>query len=372
MAALPTTPNAKIDRGALPKPDQTGPRLAFIAPRNDVERKLADIWKRVLQIESVGVTDNFFDLGGHSLLFARLVRLLEEEFGVRVSMSSAFQASTLESMAVLLTNPWSSAKRATVLQAKGSRPPFFWLSEPHAALSLAKEIGPDQPFITVALDPAEKQELSDAPRLADIGARLVKIIRAEQPQGPYFIGGYCTSGIVAFEVASQLVAAGCEVGLVAMLHSANPALFGWRQKLALEVDRFNHGLRKTLSLPWREKWRALVERLWWNGRRLLHEGRKPQDESNAFDEVQDRAAIVYVPKSFPGTVALLQPARRPRALDYRAAWAGLVTGKFIAVDISGTHATLMERPYVTDLGSKLDACLREAQEGCRSMHRLAG
>jgi amino acid adenylation domain-containing protein len=374
MAALPTTPNAKVDRNALAKPDQTGPRLAFVAPRNDVERKLADIWKQVLQVESVGVTDNFFDLGGHSLLFARLVRRLEEAFSMRLSMSSVFQASSLESMAALLANPWSGAKRsrATVLQANGSQPPFFWLSEPHAALSLVAEIGPGQPFITVALDLAEKQELSDAPRLADIGSRLVKLIRTEQPHGPYFIGGYCTSGIVAFEVASQLVAAGCEVGLVVMLHSANPVFFGWRQKLALELDRLKHGLRKTLSLPRREKWRTLTERLLWNGRRLLNEGRKPEDEANAFDEVQDRAAYVYVPKQYPGTVALLQPAKRPRALDYRSAWAGLVTGKFIAVDISGSHATLMERPHVSELGAKISACLREAQESRRPAPRLAG
>ena len=374
MSTLPTTPNAKVDRNALSKPDQIGPRLAFVAPRNDVERKLADIWKKVLEVESVGVTDDFFDLGGHSLLFARLVRRLEEAFSVRLSMSAVFQASTLKSMAALLTNPGSGARRAraTVLQANGSQPPFFWLSEPHAALSLVAEIAPDQPFVTVALDPAEKQELSNAPQLAEIGSRLVKIIRAEQPHGPYFIGGYCTSGIVAFEVASQLVAAGCEVGLVVMLHSANPALFGWKQKLALELDRLNHGLRKKLSLPSRDKWRTLTERLWWNGRRLLNEGRKPEDESKAFDDVQDRAAIVYVPKPYPGAVALLQPAKRPRALDYRAAWAGLVTGKFISVDISGSHATLLERPYVTELGAKISACLREAQESCRPASRLAG
>jgi thioesterase domain-containing protein len=110
----------------------------------------------------------------------------------------------------------------------------------------------------------------------------------------------------------------------------------------------------------------------WNGRRLLHEGRKPVDEGDAFDEVQDRAAIVYVPKPYAGAVALLQPAKRPRALDYRAAWAGLVTGKFITEDISGTHATLMERPYINELGAKISACLREAQEKSRPVRRLAG
>jgi amino acid adenylation domain-containing protein len=374
MPVLPTTPNAKVDRNELPEPDQTAPRLAFVAPRSDLERKLADIWKNILQVESVSVTDDFFNLGGHSLLLARLVRRIEEAFGVRLSMSSAFQASTLESMAALLANPWPGAKRsrATVLQAKGSRPPFFWLSEPHAALSLVAEIGPDQPFISVSLDLAEKQELSDAPRLADIGSRLLKIIRAEQPHGPYFIGGYCTSGIVAFEVASQLVAAGCDVGLVVMLHSANPALFGWQQKFALEFGRLSHGLRKTLSSPGRDKWSALTERLLWNTRRLLNEGRKPADESDAFDEVQDRAAVIYVPKPYSGTVALIQPAKRPRALDYRAAWAGLVTGKFITIDITGNHQTLLEHPYVGEVGAKINACLCEAQENGRPVRRLAG
>ena len=149
------------------------------------------------------------------------------------------------------------------------------------------------------------------------------------------------------------MAAGCDVGLVVMLHSANPVLFGWRQKLALEFDRFNHGLRKTLSLPSRRKWRALTERLLWNGRRLLHEGRKPRDEGEAFDEVQDRAASSTFRSPIPARSLLLQPAKRPRALDYRAAWAGLVTGKFIAADISGSHATLMERPYVAELGAKI-------------------
>ena len=374
LPALPMTPNAKVDRKALPEPGQSTPRLAFVAPHSELERKLADVWKNILQVESISATDDFFNLGGHSLLFARLVRRIEEAFGVRLSMSAAFQASTLQAMAALLADPRSGAQpsRATVLRAGGSRPPFFWLSEPHAALSLVAEIGPDQPFITVALDLAEKQELSDSPRLADIGSRLVKLIRAQQPQGPYYVGGYCTSGIVAFEVASQLNAAGCEVGLVVMLHSTNPVLFGWKQKLGLEFDRFSHGLRKILSLPGREKWRAFADRLLWNGKRLLHEGRKPEDEADAFDDVQDRAAIVYVPKPYPGAVVLLQPAKRPRALDYRAAWAGLVTGKFIAQDIGGTHATLMERPYIAELGAKIDACLREAQESRRPVRRLAG
>jgi myxalamid-type polyketide synthase MxaB len=102
LAELPRTPNGKIDRKALPKPDAGDRSTAYVAPRNTLEAELVEVWKKVLNVEQVGVEDNFFELGGHSLLAAQMAWNLRNKYGVEVPLRNLFESPTIAGIAVLI------------------------------------------------------------------------------------------------------------------------------------------------------------------------------------------------------------------------------------------------------------------------------
>ena len=116
VEALPLT-NGKLDRQRLPKPDKLRPALkeSYVAPRNETERKLADIWSEVLQIADIGVHDNFFDLGGHSLAATRIVSRVLAYFRVDLSLTSFYGSATLAGLAVNVENALRQERAETNL-----------------------------------------------------------------------------------------------------------------------------------------------------------------------------------------------------------------------------------------------------------------
>jgi len=116
LARLPLTPNGKLDRRALPEPEAARPGLAasYVAPRNEVEAAIAEIWREVLQLEQVGVHEKFFHLGGHSLLLVRVHARLRERFGQELSMMDLFKYPDISSLAQHLTRGVSAPAPAAV------------------------------------------------------------------------------------------------------------------------------------------------------------------------------------------------------------------------------------------------------------------
>ncbi|NTU79350.1 MAG: non-ribosomal peptide synthetase, partial [Chloroflexales bacterium] len=119
-AAIPLTPNGKTDRRALPAPDSARPSLetAFVAPRSALEQTIGSLWRDVLQLEQVGVNDNFFDLGGHSLLLAALHRRLQDELGVDLPIVKLFQYPTISALAAHLAESLASPTSFSQLQER--------------------------------------------------------------------------------------------------------------------------------------------------------------------------------------------------------------------------------------------------------------
>jgi acyl carrier protein len=101
LSELPLTPNGKLDRKALPSPESET-KSAYTAPRNPMEQQLAEIWREVLKLDRVGVHDNFFDLGGHSLIAMDLVAQIRLTFNVELSLRTVFEMPTIENMAFFL------------------------------------------------------------------------------------------------------------------------------------------------------------------------------------------------------------------------------------------------------------------------------
>jgi len=226
MAKLPLTPNGKVDRKALPAPDQSRDAGAvYVAPRDATERKLVQIWEQVLGVSPISVTANFFDLGGRSILAARLFTKILRAFGKELPLSTLFRSPTVEQLADELRPSGQVAEYATLvpIQENGSKPPFFCVHGGAGSTlflhQLSRELSHDQPFYGIepeGLDGSRFQRLT----VEQMAAHYVAEIRKVQPTGPYHIGGYCFGGLVAFEMAQLLLQQGEQPAVVALFSAA--------------------------------------------------------------------------------------------------------------------------------------------------------
>jgi len=223
----------------------------FAAPRDEVERELASLWQALLGVSTVGIDDDFFELGGQSLVAVRLFQRIGRKYGVDMPLSTLFQAPTIAQCATLLRDmlgrphpgdavatgaaaatvsellaPAKPSFRALVaIQRGGNRLPFFCV---HGAggnvlnfRDLSRALHPDQPFY--GLQAAGTDGTSDPHRtIEEMAEAYIAEIRTLQPQGPYLLGGYSGGGIVAFEMARRLTAAGQQVGLLAFIDTFHP------------------------------------------------------------------------------------------------------------------------------------------------------
>lgn len=355
---LPMTPTGKVDRKALPEPREGVLRAMFMPPEGPAEGRLAEIWKDVLGAPTVGRDENFFDLGGHSLLVAKLLRRVELEYGRRLTMAAFFHGPTVEAMAKLLEDAGGSLPVTIAIQPRGWRPPLLWLDASSTFRTLAHVIGLEQPFLGVPVEPV-LDHVEAGTRLEDVAAQVVGIVREAQPEGPYYLGGWCNMGDLAYEVASQLVESGQVVGLVVLLDATNPVSY----RRISRVSRMLSEVRYHWPRFWREpaagKVRYLADRI----RGLI----EPPDAREIRGLEAGRAELArmvwaYAPPAYAGDVALFQPQQRLDVLDFRPGWAELVSGELVAHDISGTHVTMHHEPNVQELGTLMRAALLAAQE----------
>jgi amino acid adenylation domain-containing protein len=222
LEAFPLNTNGKIDRKALPVPtDETLARRGSIdPPRNDRERKLVEIWKSLLQTEAAGIRDNFFDIGGTSLKAVSLMIEIESAFGKTLPLSVLLDGPTIEDLAAQL-GPTTEASPLLVLLRDGApKPPLFFIHDGIGEVllyrNLALRLGPDRPIYGIR--PLSRGDCPIAhTRLTDMAACYEREIRKVQPQGPYFLAGLCTGGLIALEVARRLQSAGESIGLLALL-----------------------------------------------------------------------------------------------------------------------------------------------------------
>ncbi|VTT99453.1 amino acid adenylation domain protein : Amino acid adenylation domain protein OS=Chroococcidiopsis thermalis PCC 7203 GN=Chro_0078 PE=4 SV=1: Condensation: HxxPF_rpt: AMP-binding: AMP-binding_C: PP-binding: Thioesterase [Gemmataceae bacterium] len=217
LAALPVTPNGKLDRAALAPPDLAAarPEAAFESPANDAERALLPLWEELLNVRPISVTDSFRDLGGNSLSAAVLMARVESRLGHRVPLEALFAAPTVRGLAAVIQRKLELGRGCLVpLQPGGGRPPLFLIAgaggHVFAFHQFARHLGPDQPTYglkAVGVDGTEPPLES----MAEIAARYLKEIVAARPDGPYVVGGYSIGAVIALELAVQLRAAGKKV-----------------------------------------------------------------------------------------------------------------------------------------------------------------
>ncbi len=224
---FPLTPNGKLDRKALPVPGHRVSNVAAVAPRNSREAQLLALCHEVLGTDAFGVTDNFFDVGFESIMAARLFTRIERTFGVELPLATVFQAPTVAGLAQLLGDTSALVRGAewsalVPIAGSGTAPAFFAV---HGGAGtsllyqpLARLMGDQRPFYgiqAVGLYGRESPQTS----VEDMASRYIAEMKSVQSSGPYALGGYCFGGLVAYEMATQLLAHGDEIALVAMFNA---------------------------------------------------------------------------------------------------------------------------------------------------------
>ncbi len=208
LESLPLTPNGKLDRKALPAPEADAYAVrGYVAPKGEMESVLAGIWSEVLKVERIGRHDNFFELGGHSLLTLQLVSSLKR-IGICISIADVLMHPTIESLAqqILQQDGGTWDYMAIPIRAGSGSPPLFLIHEGAGlllyALKLTPYIDADIPIYGLPPKPLAEAQFRTIEGMA---ARMVRMIRAVQPIGPYFIAGWSFGGTLAYEIATQLI-----------------------------------------------------------------------------------------------------------------------------------------------------------------------
>lgn len=252
LDALPLTPNGKIDRGSLPAPEAGPDRqwAAVASPRDELEQELVDAWEDAFEMHPIGIDDNFFDLGGDSLLASRLAARIEQGSGQRFALATLIRFPTIRLLASGLRTTKASAGHSSMIevQSGGSRPPLFclpgWtgLVDGQGAFSLrrlAELLGQDQPVYTFQCDP-RRDDAASAGCLEDLASIFVADLLDHDPHGPYFLAGYSHGALVAFEMARQLAEHGRPIGLLALIDM-------WGVGFPIKLSRLERWRRKSFA-----------------------------------------------------------------------------------------------------------------------------
>lgn len=404
LNSLPLTHNGKIDFRALPEPVRVhGNRVfetGFVAPRDSLELQLTKIWEEVLNVRPLGVTDNFFEQGGHSLLAVQLIAHIKQKFRADLPLAVLFNAGTIEHMATLLRGQVTGESHSPLVEINpmtgeaGEDRPLFFV---HPAggnvlcfVHLARNLGRDQPFYglqTPGLDVARM----DFRAVEDLAGLYIQAVRQVQPQGPYLLGGYSFGGTVAFEMARQLHAAGESVQRLMLLDSWAP-IYTPRYDDATLVAFF--ALEITGSMSGLTGMHELEELRNMTGQEqqefLLRVAQRAQflPPDSDLTRVQNyyqvfknntRAEQLYRPEldRFPITIfrashSLLDEVQDSRFLsrvlnramfeDPTFGWDDFTDGGVDIFFIPGNHLNILVEPQVRTLADRLKRCIREAAE----------
>jgi amino acid adenylation domain-containing protein len=363
LPSIPLTANGKVDRRALASRDDVVQQVSrFVAPRTEVERVMAGIWSEVLGVAEVGVFDNFFELGGHSLSATRLIARLRSAFQTEMPLRYLFIEPTIGGLSkhiqfdvssksyrfTSVTPQWNCMIPA---QPQGTRTPLFLVAgyqSPDDTLLVASRLIPhlglDQPVFGFRPRWIEGDQEMYA-SVEEAAREFLAEMRTVQSRGPYLLGGYCVGGVVALEIARQLMQQGEKVELLVLIETERPnglrafldetrRLCG-RAKHAVEVIA---GIIRSPGRSRKDAIRGVVDR------KL---GGPPLTKSGlAADRFYEnkigyrRLIYRHKMKTYPGLIDLIVNERQYR-LDRHMGWKGVAQAGLKIHAVPGDHNTIL-------------------------------
>lgn len=368
-----------IDLGISDSNEATKNERPFTLPRDEVESQLASIWGNLLNYEPVSVHDDFFEVGGHSLLAIRFFDQIENITGNRMPLALLFEAPTIAELADVIQDDDWEAKRSSIValtnpknQQETTQQPFYCVIPPGDELlifnDLAKEMGNERPFLGLQYGVHGETPFTT---VEDMAAYFVEQITSQNSREPYLLGGYCFGGLVAYEMAQQLTAQGHQVSLVALIDSNVPGAVVQIQYTTVSkafLDRLTgikqNGIKQELDYIVKrltDIWNINIwQPIWYAAHKyyVKHNRHWPKILRD-FHLINSNAIEKYQVKPYDGMVVLLQAEKRLDYYDYQPhlGWEKYVTGMFTDYFVPGGHKTLFHKPNVQILAQKLKAAI---------------
>jgi amino acid adenylation domain-containing protein len=374
VSALPLTANGKVDRRALPAPESDRPaaEAALVAPRNELELQLTEIWERLLDVQSIRIRDNFFELGGHSLIAVRLFAEIERIWGQNLPLATLFQKQTIEELASVLQQdewvaPWSSL---VTIQPHGSQPPLFCFHPIGGNIleyyPLAEYLGTDRPIYGLQSQGLDgKQQLLGS--IEEMASHYIKEILTVQPQAPYLLAGYSFGGLLVYEVAQQLQQMGKQVDFLGIFDCNASSIQPVRPSFAKSIQIH---LNNWLPLENPAKIKYIKDRIDYRFNnvdyrdfllRSFPEDAPPSIELLQLIDTNFTAGGAYITRPYTGNLTLFRCEMQ--TLDYYLCpdlgWGDLVSGNVEIYNIPSTHYTILRAPVVQSVAAKLKSCLEK-------------
>lgn len=382
LQAMPLSPNGKVDRRTLASGKELAPSLRrYAPPRNHTETVMTGIWSQVLGVEHVGVFDNFFELGGHSLAATRLTAQLRSVFGIDLPLQALFLEPTVAGLAKYLrydagTRSYrytSAIPRWNCLvpaQPRGSRIPFFFVAgyqgPDDTLLVLSRfisHLGPDQPVFGFRPRWADGSGEAYA-SVEEAAQEFLAELRTVQPNGPYLLGGYCVGGVIAVEIARQLMRAGEKIGLLILLDTERPTAFrAFMADVRLGCNRAAHiaevlaGIVRSNGHRRRSMIRDLVCRKFGN----THSKQAVPAANDRFYELKigyRRLAYSHSLREYPGRITLIVNDLAYR-LDKYMGWNGVAQEGLSVHRLPGGHVSILTA-HGKEFAQLLLKCIDEA------------
>ncbi|HXT58548.1 MAG TPA: condensation domain-containing protein [Pirellulales bacterium] len=366
-------------RGVRPRP--LGAR-EFVAPRDELETALTEIWRNLLGLETVGVRDNFFSLGGDSMLAVRLMSEVESECGRKLPLAWLFQDATIEHLAAVLRAPEETTVSSTLVPlrpaAPGMRTPLFCIHPAGGTVfcyrELARHLDPRRPLYGLQARGIDGCQPPHS-RIEDMAADYIAEMRGVQPLGPYLLAGWSLGGILAFEMARQLAAEGHEAALLAVIDAGMIApgeSFDEDDFLPVLLEMFpdehrpsHEDLRGMTAAEQVDFFRRRAERAG-----VLMGGDNPIQDQHVFQVFQANmnALLEYHPQHYHGRVTLLRAADSVTSLHRLpqlgwAAWADVVDEHLIP----GEHVHLFRELQIHGVAAELERCLNQSETGRKTI-----
>jgi amino acid adenylation domain-containing protein len=349
LDTLPLTQNGKVDRRALPMPDSLRPELEsdYVAPRNLIEERLVRIWQELLGIKPVGITDNFFDLGGDSLLAVRMLVQVERKLERKVCMADLFPAPTIEQLARMVCEATAPPSGCLLtLQGEGSNWPLFCVTGVNGHMfvfrQLVRYLGAERPVYGLQY-PGLDGEREPLTSVEEIAAEFIESIRKIRPEGPCHLCGFSFGGLVAYEIAQQLTAQRYPVAMLAFFDCKAPGLLPQSRPRNSHKSAFSERPEATGCL-W--DWIDRVSR------------------------VNRQAANHYQARPYTGRAILFRATGQAKRSDSRPSrqsdlyngWRELVLGGLELRLVPGKHKRMFREPNVLVLAEQLLDYLHECSE----------
>ncbi|HLW71078.1 MAG TPA: amino acid adenylation domain-containing protein [Candidatus Binataceae bacterium] len=377
IPSLPTTPNGKIDRNALPPPEelQRSEAVEGIGATPDEIESTLERWCReeMPGDEPLDSQTDFFQMGGQSLSLVRLFARINQTYRVQLSAATIFEAPTIEKLAQRIRNGAAAATKSSLISIRpaGSKPPLYLFPDINGSVigfdMLVRSLPEELPVYGVESTWLHS-EAAPPLRLEEIAARHVEDIRSIQPHGPFYLLGYSFGGLVAFEAAQQLVEAGETVGMLGMLDTWQTerirqldAVHSRRQKLARRAHKALMHARMLWAGPNRLKYfenhlfgrfrEALGALIWhaplqWYTRpgKLLPQFLRQPRRINRF------VARRYVARLYPGRITVFRAAEGIAADDERyddsLGWRDIAVMGVEMHEVPGCHRDILQEAQV--------------------------